>query len=244
MSQLPQCAEQPSRVQHREEMPRLILCTLTTSSCTELWLGRGAAILTSPWECDWGLFYLFVVGAIGAVLFSGLVIKIWRRHLKCIHFHTVPFQMFVRQCRNCQSFADIGIWHRCRRPLAFTRNSKLGALSELHAKYLMGSLTKGVFSSFILLWIFYLFVVWTQGRLTIITSTHICGTQGTLITICCLQFRRTPLSVGPYFLWFVFWAKTRQFVSHLITLCSPLQSLTTISLWLLVQPKPLASFVS
>lgn len=143
MSQLPQCAEQPSRVQQRGEMPRLVLSALTTNSCKELWLGRGAAM--SPiWESsNFGSFYFAVVGAIGAVLFSGLLITIWRRHLKCIHCHTVPFQVFVRQCRNCRSFADIGIWHRCRRPLAFIRNSKLWALRELHAKHLMGSFTKG-----------------------------------------------------------------------------------------------------
>lgn len=103
---------------------------------------EGEELPLSPvWECgNFGLFS--VAGAIGAVLFSDLVINIWRRHAKCIHFHTVPFQMFVRQRRNCRSFADTRIWHRCRRPLAFTSDTKLGALRQIHAKRLMGSLTK------------------------------------------------------------------------------------------------------
>lgn len=180
-----------------------------------------------------GSFYFSVVGAIGAVLFSGLVIKMWRRHSKCTRFHTVPSQMLVRQRRNCRSFADTGTRHRCRRPLAFTRNSRLGAPRARPAKRLMGSLTKerltaspcGGRSPSLLYGL--------EAGCTIGAPTRSGGTRGALITSCC-RLTAVPASVGPDFIWFVFWAKCRHFTPRFTALCSPLQSLTTVCLQLLM----------
>lgn len=102
-------------------------------------------------------------------------------------------------------------------------------------------LQKRVFNGLILLWVFYVFVILTWGRLySHHFDSHLWDSRPTpthlLPSLCNDTILCRTLLPSVCFL-----GKHIHFTWHFITLCSPLHSLTTISSGLLVQPRPFAS---